>query len=212
MSVKISQAVKFLFTTQGVNGSLKNADALPTGAYYEDGVIDGGVTVTIANLSTGLYTASFTVAAGATDGQQIDVLVNATVDSVSGAAVVFSETLDNKRNVDLNDFDQATETVDIGKISGDATAADNLEELMDGMVSGTVNDAAASQTVFIVDLPSTANNTYNDQAVKFGSGNLAGITTRCTDYVGATKTMTVLSLPVAPDDASQIIVFGRINN
>ena len=32
----------------------------------------------------------------------------------------------------LNDFDPASDTVDVGKISGDATAADNLEAILDG--------------------------------------------------------------------------------
>ena len=57
MSVRSAQSITVLFTTRAfATGVGVNADSLPTGTLYVNGVANGA-TVTITNLDTGRYTA-----------------------------------------------------------------------------------------------------------------------------------------------------------
>jgi hypothetical protein len=75
------------FTTRSSAGSA-NADSLPTGTLVINGV-DDGATVTIANKTTGVYTASV-VLPTIDDGDLIQIRVAATVNGVSDKANVWS--------------------------------------------------------------------------------------------------------------------------
>jgi hypothetical protein len=88
---------------------------------------------------------------------------------------------------------------DVLAISGDATAADRLEALMDGVIIAQVNDAAATTTSFIADgFTEATNDHFNGRLITFLTGALAGQQTAITDYVGATQTLTVDALTEAP--------------
>lgn len=67
------------FEVRGTSGALQNADSLPTASVYRNGVLTV-LSVTVANLSTGVYQYSFSVPAWNT-GDAVDVHVSATVDS-----------------------------------------------------------------------------------------------------------------------------------
>jgi hypothetical protein len=64
------------------------------------------------------------------------------------------------------------------------------------VVFGTVNGATASAT----------NDFYNGRVIVFTSGALAGQATSITDYVGATKTATVVALTGAPADTVTAVI------
>lgn len=80
----------------------------------------------------------------------------------------------------------------------DAASIAKLDAVLDGTVTGSVNDASATTTSFVTDLGSAVNDFYNGRIITFKSGALAGQQREITDYVGATKTVTVAALTSAP--------------
>lgn len=116
----------------------------------------------------------------------------------------------------LNDFDQSTQTVDIGKINGNATSASNLQKSTSQIIQGTVSSSptpsntAISQSatfgatgIFSSSIP---NDAYIGRLVVFTSGTLAGQATDITDYawdagnsVGFFTTTNLTSAPSAND-------------
>lgn len=100
------------------------------------------------------------------------------------------------------------------QISGDATAADNLELFFDGaFVAGSVNDAGAAAGDFDGDAGlSATNDFYNGSVLNFTSGTLKGIARKITDYVGASKNFSfTVPFPAAPSNADTFIITGRID-
>ena len=95
-------------------------------------------------------------------------------------------------------------TADVTKISGDATAADRLEAMMDGVVIAQVNDASATTTAFAADgFTETTDDHYNGRLVTFISGALSGQQTDITGYDAAggaqgSQQFTVTALTEAP--------------
>jgi len=90
MDVTIGTQVDFLFTTENPDtGAAQDADSLPTGVVYKDGVADA-LTVTISNVSTGLYKGNYTPTSGAgfNPGNDVSCVVTAIVGGVTGKAVV----------------------------------------------------------------------------------------------------------------------------
>jgi hypothetical protein len=91
MSVKSSQAIVVEFVTSSPSTQAAvNADSLPTGKLVISGV-DNAATVTIANVDTGRYKASFTLP-GLVAGDTVELVISATVATVAGKAVVWRDT------------------------------------------------------------------------------------------------------------------------
>jgi len=81
-----------------------------------------------------------------------------------------------------------------------------LRELGDA-ISGSVNDAGASTTEFITNLTENRDDFYNDQYIRFTSGNLEGHVRIVSDYDGNTKTITVPEPMVeVPDNGIDFII------
>lgn len=96
-------------------------------------------------------------------------------------------------------------TANVTKISGSATAADNLEAGALGLVSSTC--AAGSTTTSIVtNLTEATNDHYNGRVITFTGGALAGQSSSISDYEGATKTLTVVALTEAPADTDAFVI------
>jgi len=91
-------------------------------------------------------------------------------------------------------------------ISGDTTAADNLEEGATALVATSVNDASASTTAFVAALTETTDDHYNGRIITFTSGDLKGQSTDITDYVGSSKTVTVTQLTEAPANSVTFVI------
>lgn len=74
------------FNTNNTSGVATNADSLPTATLWRNGVVDAapGAAVTVTNQSTGDYLATFTVPAGYVAGDEIEVLILATVGGSAG--------------------------------------------------------------------------------------------------------------------------------
>ena len=96
---------------------------------------------------------------------------------------------------------------DMLAISGDATAADRLEALMDGIIVAQVNDGSATTTVFIGDgfTEATADH-MNGRLITFISGVLSGQQTDITDYSATTQSFTVTALTEAPANETFFVI------
>ena len=87
-------------------------------------------------------------------------------------------------------FDSATDTVDMGKINGNATSASNLQKSTSQMIQGTV--AASPQptnssvteraTFYATNITNSEADTYIGRLIIFTSGTLAGQATDIRDY------------------------------
>src|SRR3990167_8733332 len=120
MSVKPADLVAIQFTTQSpTTGALTSADSLPTGVLVQNGA-DTAEVVTVALVSTGVYSASVTIPVGYVAGDEVQIRVAATVATVAGAAVVWSAVLDGLRVADLDLTDLPTIASDVAGLDGAA--------------------------------------------------------------------------------------------
>ena len=116
----------------------------------------------------------------------------------------------------LSTFNAASDTVDVGKINGNATSASNLQKSTSQIIQGTVaasptptNSSVSSQATFGatgIFSSSIPNDAYIGRLVVFTSGTLAGQATDITDYlwdignsVGFFTTTDLTSAPSAND-------------
>jgi hypothetical protein len=100
-------------------------------------------------------------------------------------------------------------SADMVKISGDATAANNLEESATQVILSAVNDpgGAATTTVFITDLTEATDDHYKGRVVIFyGGGALDGQASDITAYNGTTKALTVSTLTDTPADNEKFMI------
>jgi hypothetical protein len=103
--------------------------------------------------------------------------------------------------------------VNVTQISGDATAADRLEAILDATPSGAVvddNDPDPSATAFETNLAEGTNDHYNGTFVLFYSGALLGQSRKVSDYDGTSKVLTVAAaFTEAPAAGDTFIILGR---
>lgn len=86
-----------------------------------------------------------------------------------------------------------------------ATATFDVSQL--GYATGAVNDASATTTSFVTSLASTTNDFYNGQILVFTEGALRGQGRIVSDYVGASKTITLNKpLASAPVNGTKIAI------
>ena len=87
MIYTLSETIYVGFTTNSAAGAAANADALPTAQLVRNGAVDGAVSVTVTNLSTGAYMASFVVPSGYVALDDLQLLVSATIGGVVGKEI-----------------------------------------------------------------------------------------------------------------------------
>jgi hypothetical protein len=94
MTVRASQSVTRVFTLRRTDTqAAANADSLPTGTLYVNGTADAA-TVTITNITTGVYKAAVTMPSGLVIGDVVDLRISATVNSVSDNAIIWQDLAD----------------------------------------------------------------------------------------------------------------------
>jgi hypothetical protein len=111
MSVRSGQSITVLFTTRSFStGAGANASSTPTGTLYVNGV-SNAATVTVANLSTGVYTAQVTLPT-LNIGDEITIAIAATVSGVTDTATIWGDTkdfaIDSSGDVTFNNTSIAT--------------------------------------------------------------------------------------------------------
>ncbi len=93
MSVRSAESVTTVFTTASFStGALVNADSLPTGVLYLNGTANGA-TVTVTNITTGIYKAAVTLPTLAVN-DLVSLVISATVGGVAGGGKVWEDTKD----------------------------------------------------------------------------------------------------------------------
>ena len=142
--------------------------------------------------------AGTTFTAAATDN--ISILPRGDVTHVNGVAASGSGTV----------------SADVVSISGDTTAADNLEVAYENGLPFLVGQvhvgAATTTTTFETDtaaITGLADDYINNALITFISGALKGITVRVTDFVTATNVVTTSTMPTAPSNDDWFILMGR---
>jgi len=104
-------------------------------------------------------------------------------------------------------------SADVVKISGDGTAADRLEAVLDAMPTGLVvddNDPDPLATAFETNLTETTNDHYNGAFLVFSSGVLLGQSRKISDYDGTSKVITVaVAFTEAPAGGDAFLIVGR---
>jgi hypothetical protein len=102
---------------------------------------------------------------------------------------------------------------DVSAISGDSTAADRLEAILDAMPGGAVvddNDPDPTATAFETNLTEATNDHYNGAFVVFTSGALLGQSRKISDYDGTSKVLTVAAaFTAAPTVGDTFLILGR---
>ncbi len=93
MSVRSGQSITIVFPISSfATGAAVNADSLPVGTLYVNGVANGA-TVVVANLSTGLYTVQVTLPTLAI-GDLVSLEISATVAAIAAKGVVWRDMKD----------------------------------------------------------------------------------------------------------------------
>lgn len=103
MSYKPGDTLQRVFTTNGSTGAAVNADTTPTVQLVRNGAVDSTVTVTVTNLSTGVYLASCSLPTTYAAGDRVQLLLTATVSGVTGVATTEAYVLDKFRVADVTD-------------------------------------------------------------------------------------------------------------
>lgn len=132
------------FTINSTTGAATDADSTPTASVRRNGSIDGTVTATVTNNSTGAYTVSFTVPSGWSAGDDVEVLVSATVGGVSakkwvGKGAVDASISSVKAKTDLIPSSPAevgsAMTLASNSVTAAALASDAVTEIAAGVAS-----------------------------------------------------------------------------
>ena len=168
-----------------------------------------GGTVNIFGL-TGTITDNSGGAVTITSAQVVNLAnVNAEVDSALNTAIPGSPTADsiNERIVTMD------AGVNVSGISGDTTAADRLEAILDASPTGAVvddNDPDPTTLLFETNLAEATTDHYNGAFVVFYSGALLGQSRKISAYDGTTKVLTVLAaFTEAPAAGDTFMILGR---
>ena len=167
MSVRTGQTLtKEFVTSHPTTQAATNADSLPTGVLYVNGTADAA-TVTVTNVTTGLYKAAVTLPTLAVR-DLVDLVISATVNAIAGKAVIWSDTAD--LSLDANG------RVDLGLIQGStflanaAVPVDLTQAIGDTQTPGTVGGAllgteAQSVGAWVLDQPTKTLTLYRRDGV-----------------------------------------------
>ncbi len=116
MQVKPGDVLIIEFTVSDpVLGDAQNADSLPIGVLSKNGIATAQV-VTVANIATGLYSASVTIPANWIASDVWALRLSCDIDGATYKGIM-NGTVDTKRNADLQDLTQANIRTAIGMSS-----------------------------------------------------------------------------------------------
>jgi hypothetical protein len=198
-----------------------NTDAsfYAAGSFYEvwlvpDETVDGrAMSLVLAYFDIGVQAANTTQIAGSTvstSTAQIGVNVIQAAGTAWGSSAITAASLAADAVAELADgvWDEAH--------AGHTTAGSfgNKFGAMQPAVLKLVLDAGSTTTAIVLDAttgvdagaPSAVNDFYNGRVLVFTSGALAGQATAITDYVGATRTLTVTAVTGAPAAAVTAVI------
>lgn len=158
---KPSDAYTAQFTTQhSETGLATNAYTLPTAIATRNGTDDASFVLTVTNMATGRYKITGTIPANYIAADIVQIVVEATVNTINATAIIDQFTIDTKRISDLNDFDVATQAVII-----DSAFINNIQDIkttidtVDFSTLVNLDEAISTRSTFD---PATQNVTVNN--------------------------------------------------
>lgn len=124
MTVQSGQSITVIFTTRTFSsGAATNATGTPAGTLYLNGTVNGA-TVTVTNVTTGIYTASVTLPTLAVK-DEVELVIAATVAGVSDNAVIWGDSkdvlVDSSGDVTFNNTSIATVTSVTNAVTANTT-------------------------------------------------------------------------------------------
>lgn len=203
----------------GVQTDLSNATdglgAIKTAVDTVDGIVDSILvdTAEIGTAGAGLTAVPWNTAWAAPVNAEADTALSdydpPTNAEMEARTILAASYFDPAADTVANVTTVATVTnevdADITKISGSATAADNLEASALGIVTGAC-EGTPTTTVVQTDLAEATDDHYIGRVIVFTSGNAAGEATDITDYTGSSGTVTVTALTTAPAAADTFVI------
>jgi len=129
-----------------------------------------------------------------------------TVDANVDAILVDTGTTIPAQITALNDFNPATDTVDVGALGGDTAALANLAASAGTMLTGAAVTGTLSTTEMTTDLTEATDDHYNGRVIIWTSGVLVNQATDITDYNGTTKALTYTATTEAPSNGDTFII------
>ena len=190
--------------------------------------VSGNVTGTVGSVvgAVGSVTATVTADLDTIKTQTVTCAAGVTVNPSVGAATIQPTVTEfNARTQPTADyFDPAADTVvtvtnvtttanvtnevtaDVTKVSGSATAADNLEAASLGIVTGTAVTGTLAIGSCTTNLTEATDDHYIGRTLIFTSGVLAGQATDITDYTGSSKTLIYSNLTEAPTNGMTFVI------
>lgn len=140
-------------------------------------------------------------------------LTGTITDNSAAAVTITSTQVVNLANVNAEVDTALGAGVNMVQISGDTTAADRLEALLDATPTGAVvdeNDPDPTTLLFETNLTEASNDHYNGAFVVFFSGALLGQSRKISDYDGTNKIITVATaFTEAPGAGDTFMILGR---
>lgn len=198
--------LNFKFSTRDSTGAPITFGGTPAlSVYKSNGTTQSTAGITLSvdfDTVTGLHNCNIDLSADAFYAVGEDYAVVVTTGTVDGTSVVgmtlayFS--IENRWN-----------EANVTQISGDSTAADNLEASLLGLTASTVNDGSATTTSFVTALSEATDDHYNGAFLLFTSGALIGQSRKISDYNGTTKAVTVSAFTEAPANTDSFVILGR---
>jgi hypothetical protein len=101
MSSKPNDNTPEIFNTRNVFGQLAAPDSTPTAVLYRNGVIDGAVTVTVAQLTTTRFSATYTIPGTYSAGDTLQVIVSWTMGGAADELPLPIYVIDSARLYDI---------------------------------------------------------------------------------------------------------------
>lgn len=187
-------AFRVTFPIFDADGDLVTGAAALACYYSEDAAPFAACSNTAGEIATGSGMYYLDLTAGEMGGDTVAILAQT---STSGAkttpVVLYPEEVGDIR-------------VNVSQIAASTTAATNLGLSALGVVTGATAAGTLSTTQATTDLTEATDNHYNGRVIVFTSGVLAGQASAITDYDGATKMLTYLTLTEAPGNGDAFVI------
>lgn len=187
MTIRSGQTINKVFVTHRIDtGAAVNADSLPTGTLFVNGIADAA-TVTITNIATGRYRATVTLPTLAF-GDMAEILVSATVNSVSQNGIIWADSKDIAINAQ-GQIELIDNAITAAKIQDEALASEKFSEDAIAAIQAGLATSAQSTTIL----------------ARLGSWTGTGVNT----ILGAFRALAAKASALTPSDISSGTTFDN---
>jgi hypothetical protein len=210
----------FLWSSNSAAGASITRATNGTVSVYKD----NGTTQTTTGITdtedfdslTGIHACTIDLSADAfyaTGADYAVVLSAATIDGQTVNAVLAHFSIENRYHPAIPtasaiaaEVHASTMDSNVIEVGGSSTVVTSMVKAYQTPVAATAITGTLAATTFTTNLTAATNDTYNGRLLVFITGTLAGQAKLITDYVGASKTVTVESFTGAPSNADEFVI------